>query len=124
MAFEINDHHVEGSQDATMIRILDVPGQGGAYHQYDVVCDTPTQALHVLGQIRFQDGPIKEYGHNGVQGEHLLAIIAHRLRCFQAGPFASAYNAEALEHVNAALGALQRRTADRVARQVEGLNKA
>ena len=74
--------------------------------------------------IIFQNGPIKEQGINGVTQEILLAIVEHRLACFQSGPFASAYNAEALNHVGQALAALKRRTEDRLARGVEGQTKA
>lgn len=131
----ITAHAVEGSQSDTVIVVRDEAGQGGAHHEYDVQTTAYERVpagdgVHAdlcckhLGRISFQNGPIKEFGHNGVQGEHLLAIVSHRLQCFQAGPFASAYNAEALEHVQAALNALLQRTRDRMARGVEGVNKA
>ena len=103
------------------IQVLDEPGPGGASHHY-VVKNLMGGAA--LLDIQFQKGPIQEVGHNGVQQEHLLAIVADRLESFQAGPFSNAYNAEALEYTKAALAALKRRTEDRIARGVEGLNKA
>ncbi|MFH1609481.1 MAG: hypothetical protein ABID40_02470 [Candidatus Bipolaricaulota bacterium] len=72
--------------------------------------------------LRFQRGPIKEFGANGLDGESLLAILAHRLTCFQAGPFACESNARALTSVVEAQYQSGKRTRDRVARQVEGLN--
>ncbi len=43
-----------------------------------------------------------------------------RLKSFQAGPYSSAYNAHALDACKDALGWLQQRTRDRLARGVEG----
>jgi hypothetical protein len=70
--------------------------------------------------IEFQNGPIKEVGVNGLTHEVLLAILADRLRCFQAGAFANEFNAEALSHIEAAQAALQARTRERMSRNVEG----
>jgi hypothetical protein len=74
--------------------------------------------------IGFQNGPIKEFGLNGITQEALLAIVIDRLRSFQAGPFSSRYNAIALTKTEEALMWLQRRTVDRIRRGVEGFNKA
>lgn len=106
--------------DPIGIQVLDDPGAGGANHHYVV---KNLMESEVLLDVHFQNGPIQEVGHNGVQQEHLLAIVADRLESFQEGPFANAYNAEALEHTRAALAALKRRTEDRIARGVEGHNK-
>lgn len=137
---EITTHKVEGKgagADSTRIFVLDEPGPGGACHHYVVDFDLDEQFAveelceelldtdaEPLLRLQFQNGPIQERGVNGVQQEHLLAIVADRLQSFQAGPFANAYNQEALEHVLAALDALHRRTRDRLARGVEGFNKA
>lgn len=120
-------HRLAAAADPTAILVLDEAGQGGANHEYEVVnlihgpndLDNALVYLHVS----FQNGPIKEVGINGVQVEHLLAIAQDRLEAFQAGDYANQYGGEALEHVIAALGALHRRTLDRIARQVEGLNQ-
>ena len=45
------------------------------------------------------------------------------MKCFQAGPFASKYNAEALMHIELALVALNSRVEDRIARDVLGKNE-
>jgi hypothetical protein len=72
--------------------------------------------------LRFQKGPIKEFGANGLDAESLLAMVLHRLSCFQAGPFACEPNERAKTAIGQGLYESLRRTRDRVARQVEGLN--
>ena len=121
---EITFHKVEGKgggSDNTKLLIIDEPGQGGACHEYRV--DADDQGSEMLA-VHFQNGPIQEVGVNGVQQEHLLAIVIDRLRAFQAGPFACRTNAIALTKCEEALMWLQSRTRDRMARQVEGFNKA
>lgn len=119
---EIHDHKVHGKSggnDDTAIVYFDDKGQGGARHHYSVLSGS-----QVLLDVRFQDGPIQEVGVNGVQQEHLLAVVIDRLRDFQAGPFAGRYNDKALGHCEEALMWLQRRTVDRIRRGVEGFNEA
>jgi len=117
-------HHLIGdsSVDNLAIEAIDEPGSGGARHTYNIFnMDEP----HVLQcEVGFQNGPVKEAGINGVTQEALIAICMHRLECFQAGPFASPDNAEALEHLTKAMVALQRRTKDRLKRGVEGTSQA
>jgi hypothetical protein len=76
-----------------------------------------------LGEVRFQNGPIKENGINGVTQEVLLAIVIDRLRSFQAGEFVCRENAVALTLVETALMWLHKRTHDRMRRGVEGTNQ-
>lgn len=113
---EITSHIVNPVNDRLHIMVTDEPGAGGANHEYSVT------GFDHGGQhyVRFQNGAIAEHGVNGVTQEVLLAIVADRLECFQAGPFASDYNAKALEHVKAAQESLLQRTRDRMARGVEG----
>lgn len=128
---ELTDHKLNGLNDALTISVLDEPWDGGACHEYLITGpQMPARPRHegfnpngpkrVSTPITFQNGPILEYGVNGVSGEALLAIQIDRLRCFQAGPYACADNAEALDHLEKALAALQRRTKERLARGVEG----
>ena len=77
----------------------------------------------LLDSFQFQHGPVKVAGLNGGQNEHLLAIVLDRLIAFQGGPFACQDNDDAMQHVRFALDCLQRRTADRQARGVEGRNE-
>ena len=64
----------------------------------------------------------EENSIHGVIDSDLLEIVRDRLKSFQAGPFASEYNAKALEHVEEALMWLNRRVEDRIERNVLGKN--
>ncbi|RXT29358.1 hypothetical protein B5P46_11800 [Rhizobium leguminosarum] len=70
--------------------------------------------------IYFQNGPINEVGVNGLTHEVLLAIVADRLRSFQAGPYSCKENACALTKIEEAQHWLQSRTLARMRRGVEG----
>ena len=59
-------------------------------------------------------------GVNGITHEALLAIVADRLRSFQAGPYSCKANACALTHIEEAQHWLQQRTLDRMRRGIEG----
>lgn len=123
MSRTITSHHVNGCNECIRITPTEQVTLGGAPSGYfvDVFSrpgDGTEAALRML--LPFQNGPIAEVGTNGLTHEALLAIVADRLECFQAGPYACAENAEALEHVRAAAAALARRTAGRLARGVEG----
>lgn len=130
---EITSHIVEGdsANHQLKIEVTDEPGAGGANHCYLIggfntktntsypYEDEPKEASTIL----FQNGPIKEVGVNGVTQEALLAIVIDRLQSFQKGPFASKFNEEAKYHAKMALNALQARTQERIARQVEGTHQ-
>ena len=121
----VTDHIVEGDSvnHQLTISVLDGPGHGGACHEYRItVTEDPSARYHPWpgAQVRFQNGPIKEFGVNGITQEALLAIVIDRLRSFQAGPFACVPNANALERCVEALEWLQERTKQRIARGVEG----
>jgi hypothetical protein len=109
----LTNHIVNPVNDAIIIEVMDQPGPGGAHHEY---------RLRVKGKagyrtIAFQKGPIGEVGVNGLTQEALLAIIEHRLECFQAGPFACDTNMKALLHTQLALHFLKPRTRERMARR-------
>lgn len=57
---------------------------------------------------------------NGAFVETVIASVVDRLEHYEAGEFASDYNAEAIVHLNEALRILNERTAAREARGVEG----
>lgn len=113
---KVIDHIANPVNDRIDISVMDEPGAGGANHYYVVDVDGSENGL----DVHFQNGAIAENGVNGVTQEVLLAIVIDRLRSFQAGAFACAENANALEHSEAALGALKARTLARMARGVEG----
>lgn len=133
---ELTSHKVNGCNDGLKVQVLDKPGIGGACHRYHVTTveyPSPigggmssadlrkamamTNAIH---DIRFQNGPIKEAGINGITHEALLAIIIDRLEGFQSGPYKCDDNQEALNHLLGAQEVLHRRTKARLARGVEG----
>ena len=115
----IEEHKVNPANDTLIVQVLDEPGHGGANHQYLIGGFPAGPTL-----IQFQDGPISADGNgvNGVTHEALLAIVADRLRSFQAGPFACRENALALTKIEEAQHWLQQRTLARMRRGVEGTN--
>jgi hypothetical protein len=116
---ELTSHKVNGLNEALTIEVLDEPGQGGASHHYRVTIDRGDNIRDWV-DIHFQNGPIKEFGVNGLSQEALLAIVLDRLLSFQAGPYACQDNAEAAFHATEAMNWMQKRTKERMARGVEG----
>ena len=129
----ITDHIVQGDSvnHQLAITVLDEPGQGGACHVYALDTAAGLRSSNSAdksygegsGVVKFQNGPIKEFGVNGVTQEALIAIVIDRLRSFQTGPFACRDNAVALTHFEEGLMWLQRRTLNRIKRGVEGTNQ-
>ena len=128
---QINEHKINPANDMLTIEVQDEPGSRGANHLYHITgfnsesnASDPWTARHgqpaVHSTILFQNGPIPEVGVNGLTHEVLLAIVADRLRSFQAGPFACKANACALTHIEEAQHWLQQRTIERMRRGVEG----
>lgn len=120
----ITDHIVDGdsANHQVTITVRDEPGAGGANHIYGIEWPTKNNPDTEVDQllVAFQNGPIKEFGVNGVTQEALLAIVIDRLRSFQAGPFACPENQQALHWAQMCLATLQLRTKARIARGVEG----
>lgn len=125
---EITTHKVR-PDEKLQIKVLDAPGHGGASHVYafygmqlqrnSAAMSCPDDGEDAPSLI-FQCGGIPDHGTNGVTQEALLAVVIDRLRSFQNGPYPSADNADALNHCEAALAALQRRTRTRLSQGVEG----
>jgi hypothetical protein len=131
----IHTHLAEGDKNNKVgIAVLDEPGAGGANHHYvvdgfnlkknksytgpfDTTCVEHSTSTHIY----FQNGGILDNSVNGLTNEALLAVVEDRLSCFQAGPYPSVENSEALAHVRKALAFLHSRTQDRIKRQVEGM---
>jgi len=107
------------------LRATGEPTFGGAYHSYEVLIidKAGLEEPKVICTVNFQNGPIAEAGVNGVTQEILLAIVIDRLAAFQAGNFACRENAVALTHIETALLWLEKRTRDRIRRNVEGVYK-
>lgn len=114
---EITEHQVNEANQALALTAIEAPtGEPMTYkvsisHGPDVV-------------FNFQIGPIKQVGVNGITNEVLLAIVADRLRFFQAHQFACRENALALTHIEEAQNWLHRRTLRRTTQGVEGYNRA
>lgn len=124
---EIVSHKVNTANDTLKIQVIDEPGAGGACHKYRISGFDPRKSPTPCPSpmiISFQNGPIAEAGVNGVTQEALIAICIDRIQCFQAGPFACPENALALTKLEEAQMWLQKRTRDRMARNVEGTNQA
>lgn len=113
----------EGQHRFTEVIVLDEPGAGGAYHEYLVSMVGEENQVPPFAEIKFQKGPVKENGVNGIFMEDLLQVCRHRLQCFQAGDFACRENAMALTKIEEALHWLNHRTTDRQRRGVEGRNQ-
>ena len=116
----IEDHKVSpspGQHDIIKIQVTDLPGAGGANHEYEVILPGGD-----ITYINFQNGPVPDHGVNGLTQEVLIAICIDRLRNFQNGLYACRENALALTKLEEALLWLHSRTRGRLARGVEGTN--
>jgi len=120
MSREITTHKVNGCNDALKIEAVDEPGSGGANHVYDI---TPVRGNAKGLRIEFQNGPLKEVPPNGLTNESLIAVVIDRLQGFQSGKFACRENALALTKLEEAAHWLHHRTAQRLARGVEGTHE-
>ena len=108
-----------GSEKYTQVFATDEPALGNkANHKYSI--STTKEPSDILGVISFQDGPIKEFGVNGVMNEDLIAVVIDRLQGFQSGDYKCRENAIALTKLEEALLWLRKRTMDRERRNVEG----
>jgi len=96
-----------------------------APHFFDVIGQKEISGIPetvILQHVHFQEGPIKEYGINGVNNEDLIAMVICRLQHFQDSPYASRDNAMAITKLEEALLWLRKRTMERENRGVEGTN--
>lgn len=115
-----------GSHRFSVVHASGELGQAGELSEYYISrADSPEDTpVGEFGFIRFQSGPVGETGINGCHQEDLLAIVIHRLQCFQAGIFACRENALALTKLEEAMHWLNHRTESRRKRGVEGTNTA
>lgn len=78
-------------------------------------------------EIRWQDGPLGRGAErkepNGAFVEGILQAAAGRLEFYQSSKFNCDTNARALKAIGEALSALEERTKDREAREVEGVHE-
>jgi peptidyl-prolyl cis-trans isomerase B (cyclophilin B) len=127
----ITQHLVEGADTQLLVAVGDNANEvSGANHYYvfsgfnaethPSVLEEGYAGQSLMLHLLFQNGVVPVVGQNGVTLEAVLAACGHRLQGFQDGKFACDENQEALDHINAAIEALQRRTRARIAREVEG----
>lgn len=110
---------IQKRENLNTVFVVDEKGNGGANHHYQV----DLQNGNGVVDIQFQNGArLLHDSIHGVLDTDLLEIVRHRLQCFQAGEFASEYNAVALRHVEQALMWMNRRVEDRIERNVLGTN--
>lgn len=98
-----------------------------ANHEYIVVA-APAEGEEIgldnpYAKVKFQKGPIKENGVNGCHNEDLIAIVIDRLQCLNQGDFACRENSIAITKLEEALLWLNKRTQDRIARNVDGTSQ-
>lgn len=96
--------------------ISDKNGANVDGHLYQIVAGTNRQ------ELSFQLGPVKDAGVNGCQNEQIVAALVHRLGVLNKA-FPCRENSLAITKLEEALLWLEKRTADRVSRNVEGTNK-
>lgn len=89
-----------------------------ANHAYSV--STSKEPSEILAEVKFQKGPIKENGVNGIANEDLIVMVIDRLQSFQESDYKCRENAIAITKLEEALLWLRKRTMDREKRQVEG----
>ena len=103
----------------TVVYAIDEPSENcNANHKF-LVCAGDNE----IQRISLQNGPIKEYGHNGIFMEHMIAICIDTLRKFQTSKYFCRENAIAITKLEEALMWLNKRTQERVSRGVEGTNQ-
>ena len=102
------------------------PGAGGAKTNYAVhrTLQDVDSGHTFLADLPFQYDTIRAVGVVGWTNEALLAVVRHRLQALQSGEFPCDENNVALGYVDRALITLEKRTADRKARGVEGKHEA
>ena len=112
---------IQKRENLNHIYAIDEKGNGGANHKYQIVdiVEDANFPVEILSTIQFQNGARADVNNTrGVLDTDLLEIVRHRLQCFQAGPFSSAYNEKALEHLELCLMYMNRRVEDRIERNV------
>ncbi|MNJ66791.1 hypothetical protein D3C77_628990 [compost metagenome] len=91
-----------------------------APHHFTIIENLGDGRGGIIETIDFQEGPVGEVGVNGISNEILLSIVLARLQAFQNSEFSTRDNAIAITHIEDALLRLNKRTDDRLARNVEG----
>ncbi|MEN6339603.1 MAG: ABC transporter ATPase [Clostridiaceae bacterium] len=98
----------------------------GARSKYHVIRpDEPHQTGEFISEVQFQQGPRTDpEATTGVTDTDLLEMVRDRLQAFQDGTYSCRENGQALDHIEAALLYLNKRTEDRADRGVLGTQQA
>lgn len=103
--------------------VLDKKGNGGANHRYSICQNSQSAIAEKYAELQFQDGARRTTEKtDGVCDQDLLEIVRHRLQGFVDGGLSTRETAIALTHVEEALLWLNKRTEDRIERNVLGTN--
>lgn len=116
--WQIQNSENLANQVCLMLNLLAPDGKAKAEHEAD-----EDYVAKAGMQIKFQSGPIKEHGENGVQIEDVVGAAIERLR-YVNGLMACRENAVALTHFETGLLWLNKRTAERKKQGVEGRHLA
>jgi len=88
-------------------------------HEYEIECGVKERQ-----RIKFQKGPTKECGVNGVQCDEVLRILIDRIVFLndiqENGKYRNRYNSITITKLEEALWAMEERTKKRLARKIEG----
>lgn len=119
---------IHGNVDSRQIDAFHdmLPGASPGAPHYTVSVWEPnhgTKPAQFITTLKFQNGPIKEAGLNGLTNEDLLLIVADRLRSFQESKFSCMENARALDSTIEALAHLNSRTQRRNTQGIEGTHQ-
>lgn len=103
------------------------PGKNSpALHHFYFTHSLSEENGRTRSELHFQDGPIREYGVNGVTNEEVIQALVDRLNSLQEmndRKYACKENAVAITHLETALAWLNLRTKRREDRGVEGTNQ-
>ena len=91
-----------------------------AAHHYKII---HSSSGNILGEINFQEGPIKEVGVNGITESDLIHILIDRYNEFQKSEYNCIENEETIHCLVKALEIQKSRTNKRKERGVEGTSK-
>jgi hypothetical protein len=112
---------IQTKENLNDVFAADEIGPGGANHEYHITLNNGKDTASDVAIIQMQKGPRKNVDSiHGVIDSDLLEIVRDRLKAFQAGPFASEYNEQALKHIEQALTWMNKRVEDRIKRNVLG----
>lgn len=115
---------IQKRENLNIVKRLGEKGKGGAYNHYTIEYIDEDGDICYAGHLDFQNGArnIKTSQH-GVTDQDLLEIVRDRFKGFVEGDLSTSETKKALEHIEIALMYLNKRTEDRIERNVLGTYK-